>query len=445
MRNFKWLHSCIPLCLMVVILSAMYPAPGVGCTCMAPPGIVTMRGLAEWYSDQSKLIFEGQVERQDVKAGSIGAPKTAMSMTPNGAHRVVTIRSLRVYRGPSQETFTVLTGMGLGDCGFDFEAGRKYLVYADPIDGGAFFTSICAGTGLLEHSGPALRLLRKEPPSPEDLLDGGSYLEQMAPKWTGTVCGQVSRPDGNPLDKAMIDVWQVRDDPFPPYRDGDLSAADGTFCVKSVPPGRYLLTAETEDFDNGTRLMGFYPGVWKHADAATIEVKAEATVKGLRFATRQEAIYTVRFRIVTADGSPVPWKNLGVAIDSPDRDPLAYHENHGVNEDGSYALGGIPAGHYVVSSYFTPDPGTWQMSPVASKWQRANKEVDIVGPTEVILTLSPGEGWSRYRLTGGLLLAGFVLAGGAVAVRYAPDFWAPCLCTKTRDKTFVQGFAAGLK
>ena len=419
MTYLRCLDSSAPLWLAAAILSTLSPARGMGCTCISPPGIITMRDLAQWHSDQSKIIFEGQVERQEIEFGSIGAPRTAMSMTFNGAHRVVTIRASRVYRGHSQETFTALTGMGLGDCGFDFEIGKKYLVYADPIDDRTSFTSICTGTDLVEHSGPALRLLRKEPPSPEDLLNGESYLKQMIPKWTGTVCGQVSQPGGNPLGKASVEVWQVRDDPFPPYRDGDLSAADGAFCVKGVPPGSYLLTAETEDFDAGTRLVGFYPGVWKHADAAAIEVKAGAALNGLRFETRKEVIYTIRFRIVTPDGSPVPWKNLGVAIDSPDRDPLAYHESHGVNEDGSYALGGIPAGHYVVSAYLQPDPGTWQVPPVASKWQPVREEVEITGPTEVILRLLPAEGWSWHRLTVGLVLAAGATAGVVIVMRCA--------------------------
>jgi hypothetical protein len=54
--------------------------------------------------------------------------------------------------------------------------------------------------------------------------------------------------------------------------------------VKGAPPGKYLLTAETKDFDAGTRIMGFYPGVSRHADATSIEVKAvRAGVKEQQF------------------------------------------------------------------------------------------------------------------------------------------------------------------
>jgi hypothetical protein len=143
------------------------------------------------------------------------------------------------------------------------------------------------------------------------------------------------------------------------------------------------LTAEDNDYDAGTRWMGYYPSVTKHSEAVAIEIKAGAKLADVRFAVQRQSLFTVRFRIVTPDGSPVPWESLGVAIDSPDRDPLAYHESHGLNKDGSYTLGLIPPGHYFVSSFV-------QQVPVgASKWQMAKEQVDIKGDMEVLLRLIP--------------------------------------------------------
>src|SRR5439155_26090646 len=155
----------------------------------------------------------------------------------------------------------------------------EYLIYADPMASadealaaeGDFFTSICSGTAPLEHAAPDLRFLRGEPPAPEDLLDGKSYYERALPLWTGKVCGQIADANGKPLAGALLSLWQVRDEPFPSSKTIDGSEQDGTFCSSPVFPGKYLLTAEKYDWDEGTRLMGFYPGVWKHAEAATIE------------------------------------------------------------------------------------------------------------------------------------------------------------------------------
>jgi hypothetical protein len=359
-----------------------------------------MRDLATWQVNGipgTDAIFEGMVERQEVKPGSIRPPRTATSMTACGAYRIVTIRASRVYRGPSQEHFTVLTGMGMGDCGFDFETGKEYLIYAEMIEGGSFFTSICTGTALLEHAGPALRLLRGEPPAVMDLLDIQSYYARLFPQWTGTVCGHISKPDGTPLGGAIVELWQLREEPLLSNTESDpnLSRPDGSFRIEARP-GRYLLTAEENDYDAGTRLMGFYPGVMKHSQATAIEVRAGSAIPDLRFTLFKELLCTVRVSVIMADGSPLPWKNpwehLSVAIDSPDRDPLAYHLDNGVGEDGSSTFGLVPVGHYTVKCYLHPSLQELEgKQPAAdlSRWQGGKQEVDIAGDSEFVLKLSP--------------------------------------------------------
>jgi hypothetical protein len=71
--------------------------------------------------------------------------------------------------------------------------------------------------------------------------------------------------------------------------------------------------------------MGFYPGVRTHAAAVPVEIKAGDNLSNLRFSVAEEHVYTVSFRIVSMDGTPLPMGDLGVTIDSPDQDALAYH------------------------------------------------------------------------------------------------------------------------
>jgi hypothetical protein len=151
----------------------------------------------------------------------------------------------------------VLTGMGTGDCGFDFETGQAYLIYAEPVGKSDLFTSICTATASVEQSGPALRYLRNEPPEPDDLLDPQTYFSKFLRKSTGTVCGRVTRPDGGPLENAVVEMSKLRDEPlpfetFPSYIDPDTSKADGSFCIQGMPPGKYLLTAWRNDYKMGT-------------------------------------------------------------------------------------------------------------------------------------------------------------------------------------------------
>jgi hypothetical protein len=84
-----------------------------------------------------------------------------------------------------------------------------------------------------------------------------------------------------------------------------------------------------------------------------------------------------------------PIDNLGIAIESPDQDALAYHESHGVEDDGSYTLGLIPPGHYVVRTYVEPDFQTESIPNATRQWKMAKREVDINSDAEVVLTLTP--------------------------------------------------------
>lgn len=270
-------HSVLSL-LGIVFALAFAPERSLACTCLGAEG-KTMREVAVSRSQgrtASKIIFEGTVEKQELKNGPISAPSTAMSMTVQAAHRAVYFQVARAYRGLTSKVVVVLTGMGTGDCGFDFETGKHYLVYADKIDADNLFTSICTGTSLMDHAGPAVRFLRGEPPAPDDLLDIESYYRRVNAQWWGTACGRVTKGDGTPLDKASVSVTQLRDEPFPPERASDPNGSkpDGGFCIPTIAPGKYLLTVERSDYENFFRWMGYYPGVRKHSEAVPIEIHA---------------------------------------------------------------------------------------------------------------------------------------------------------------------------
>jgi hypothetical protein len=346
--------------------------------------------VAAYSAGATQVIFEGVVEKQELKSGSPGPPPAALSMSTFGSHRVVTFNVLRAYRGNASGSVTVLTGLGGGDCGFDFETGKQYLVYARRVNTEILFTSICSGTSSLEEAGPALRFLRGEPPTSDDLLDPQKYYEKFGAQQYGTACGRVTRPDGSPLGGASVDMTQVRDEPFPPKSasDPDMSKPNGSFCISGISPGKYVLTAETTDFDHDFRWMGYYPGATKRAEATLLEVKAGTKLRNLDFTVRKESLYTVSFRIQSSDGSPVPLDNLRVRIDSPDRDELAYHlDQH--NEDGECTMGYVPPGHYLVRTYIQMNDPEEKVPVELTKWRMANQEVDIKSDAEIVLKLSP--------------------------------------------------------
>jgi hypothetical protein len=358
-----------------------------------------MREVVEWYANRPDvaLIFEGKVVKQEVRSGSLGGPSTATSMTPSGKYRVVDFDVIRVLRGTNQEHLSIVTGLGTGDCGYDFWPGEGYLVYATSGPGGIWFTSLCSGTSAIEDSGTALRFLTGEKPTADDLLSpqeyAKQYSEKVLPKRTGSVCGQVLKPDGSPLKGASVELWEPRNDDLPPRggSDENTSSDTGHFCVENVPPGKYFLTAES-DYDHNGRYIGFYPSVVSQVGAVQISLEAGVRLSDVKFTTFHQSLYTIRIRVLASDKTQLSYKNgCGVAVDSEERDPYSYRISHTLEENGTYTFFYIPPGKYLVTTYFQPDfeGGEMKPFPEAAKWKPARQEVVVRGDTEVVVQMEP--------------------------------------------------------
>lgn len=382
--------------LVVIVLSAK----AFACWCTGAHEAKTMREVAEWYATRPDvtLVFEGKVVRQEVRSGSIGGPSTALSMTLSGKHRVVEFDVARVFRGVHLEHVSIVTGLGTGDCGCVFWPGENYLVYATSGPGGIWFTSICSGTNTVDDSGTAIRFLIGEKPKGDDLLSPQEYekqyYEKILPKRTGSVCGQVLKPDGSPLKGANVELWELRNDDLPPRggSDQNTSSDSGHFCVENVPPGKYFLTAESSDYEHWARYVGFYPGVNSQAEANQLSIESGVRLADVKFTTFHESVYRIRIHVVAPDKTQLSYKNgCGVAIDSEDRNPSSYHISHTLNEDGTYTFGYIPPGKYKVATYFQPDftSGAMKQFPEANKWKPAQQEVIVRGDTEVTVQMEP--------------------------------------------------------
>ena|SRR5437660_8345800 len=147
-------------CLLVFLLVILACNSAFPCTCGGPYQAKSMREVAEWYATRPDvaLVFEGKVVDQEVRSGNLGGPPTAMSMTLSGKHRIVQFDVTRVFRGPNQAHLSIVTGLGMGDCGYVFWPGESYLVYASAAPGGIWFTSICSGTNYI-HSADSKQFL----------------------------------------------------------------------------------------------------------------------------------------------------------------------------------------------------------------------------------------------------------------------------------------------
>jgi hypothetical protein len=135
----------------VILGLTLSPAPVFGCTCAAPPREVkTASELAAWA--RADAIFEGKVEsvelRWKLKEAQIGdvIPTVATDLDQDGPVILVSLEILHSYRGDQRKPMRLSTGLGGGDCGFDFEVGKQYLVYAFKDEAGELSTNICTRT-----------------------------------------------------------------------------------------------------------------------------------------------------------------------------------------------------------------------------------------------------------------------------------------------------------
>ena len=76
----------------------------------------------------------------------------------NFTGRTAQFRVEKVWKGTVKPLLKVRTGFGGGDCGYDFEVGKPYLVFAQGSKP-PYYTGMCSGTAPAEHGGRELENL----------------------------------------------------------------------------------------------------------------------------------------------------------------------------------------------------------------------------------------------------------------------------------------------
>lgn len=113
----------------------------------------------------SEAVFIGTVigsaEALDTVSLSQGVDEEPI-VTPR---RVVRIRPLGMWKGTAAAVLEVRTGLSTADCGFPFETGETYLVFATD-DEGTLATGSCSRTALVEEAVDDLLALGPPPIEP---------------------------------------------------------------------------------------------------------------------------------------------------------------------------------------------------------------------------------------------------------------------------------------
>jgi hypothetical protein len=348
-----------------IFVLAFSCVPAFGCSCAPPPpDISTAQRLAQWTAAQSEEIFEGKVENiklkwhlLDAKVGDL----TPADMEQDPPFMQISFEITRSYRGPQRKTIQLRTGLGEGDCGFRFEIGKKYLVYAFTGESGELSTNICSGTALLEESQSNLSYLRGEPIVSEEV----GIVPNTA---TGKLCGHLVHADLDFADSQILLLPVGIESPLP--SDKAEPAQDGSFCVTEVAAGKYHLVFTKGNEGSPTSFV-FFPGVTKPSEATEIDVIEGQINPDLRFMIPTQPAFSVSGSVVVSKGSTFPdgCKVILWSID-PLSFPLAYSQD--VSPSGSFDFAKVLPGKYW--AFVTVD------SDISSTWLTRKVEVNVDVP-----------------------------------------------------------------
>ena len=204
---------------VALVMMLLAPRAIEACSCIA--GIPVCQSF--WATD---AVFSGTVAQITPTPNRLGEPYPS--------HRLVRFQVKQSWRGAVGPVVEVLTGSGGGDCGFSFEQGVTYLVYAHAGRGG-LSTSICSRTRRLSEAAEDLEYLKTA----------------LNPSATGRVFGTVRyQGDGSspPQPDRFIPGYTVELSDGRRTREARTDK-NGKYVFTGVPAGPYsvkLATPKTE-------------------------------------------------------------------------------------------------------------------------------------------------------------------------------------------------------
>jgi len=152
--------------LLIIAMIAFCSFHANACSCLEPGTVQTER-------ERSELVFVGRVSSVENRTpqmdkgwftitvekikGVFGAPPLVTER--DYPYRLVTFKVSETFKGSPATNFKVVTGMGGGDCGYSFEAGKEYVVYAHSKSNWVN-TNICSLTGPASDPRSGLAVLR---------------------------------------------------------------------------------------------------------------------------------------------------------------------------------------------------------------------------------------------------------------------------------------------
>ena len=204
------------LFILMLFAAAMYPRAAAACSCME--SALPCGSLA------GSTVFIGTVQAR------LDAAPERTSASPGSPSYSFEFAVVEALAGVSSAKVTVRTAQHDGACGYPFEVGESYLVYATPVAGG-YATGLCSRTRRLANARDDLILLRH--------AAKGQTISR--------VFGRVVRHEMQ-LDGEFPDTKAVGPEIGVPVvaKHGELSVetttdSDGRYAFENLPPGQYQI------------------------------------------------------------------------------------------------------------------------------------------------------------------------------------------------------------
>ncbi len=289
------------------------PPDAAACSCMTPGPPCE----AFWQAD---AVFVGRVlatAEEGFKPWKPGDP------SPIGLGVRVTLAISERFLGDvgEQPSIEITTGRGGGDCGYRFEVGRDYVVYAHRTDGRArLSTGICTRTRPVDQA-------------TEDL----AYGRQLgtASRSGAQVSGTMKHIERGPTGQFQVDE-PMADVAIRLTREGWSGEArttrEGAFLFTGLAPGEYQVAAEDP------------PGYYTRAYPKTVTI---TDVRGCAVIVVQ-GFFDGRIsgRLVRPDRTPVPAMTVRALREERPRESSLLGPAALTRDDGSFEVEELPPGRY---------------------------------------------------------------------------------------------------
>jgi hypothetical protein len=270
-------------------------------------------------------------EADTVFSGQVISINTQPSSDRGWSNRIVRFLVKESFRGVNTPEVEVTTGMGGGDCGFGFQIGKEYLVYAYLGEGKKLATGICTRTALLTKADEDLAYIR------------GLSTAPSASKINGTIERRRRDEDGNPVYSPMAAITVIVEGEDKKYEA--ISKEKGTFTATGLTPGKYKvklslpagLRAEPEEQEVAVANKG--------CASIYFSVLSDGRLSGTVF-----------------DAAGQPFEKAEILLKEFGKDRFrGYYTQGSSGKEGRFEIGYIPPGRYILQVRF--DGLTNQTSP----------------------------------------------------------------------------------